>query len=253
MLRRELGEQGYAGVDVRATPRRTEIVIKATKTQDVLGERYQRIRELSSLVQRRHNFPEGNLELFAQRVNNRGLCALAQAEALLYKLNGGLSVRRACYGILRFIMESGAKGCEIVVTGKLRAQRASVMKFRDGYMLKTGGAAEYFVDKATRHLNMKQGVLGLSVAIMLPQDPTGENGVAMAMPDVVTIREPKVEASSATIAPSAVPARAAQNKTFVGAEAAAPVPVIAGEYAAQAAPQEGAAWPAQTAGDDAGW
>ena len=42
----------------------------------------------------------------------RGLCAIAQAESLRYKLIGGLAVRRACYGVLRFIMESGAKGCE---------------------------------------------------------------------------------------------------------------------------------------------
>ena len=28
---------------------------------------------------------------------------------------------RACYGVLRFIMESGAKGCEVIVSGKLRA------------------------------------------------------------------------------------------------------------------------------------
>ena len=31
-----------------------------------------------------------------------------------------LCAQRACYGVLRFIMESGAKGCEVVVSGKLR-------------------------------------------------------------------------------------------------------------------------------------
>ena len=60
------------------------------------------------------------------QVANRGLCAIAQAESLRYKLLGGLAVRRACYGVLRFIMESGAKGCEVVVSGKLRAARAKV-------------------------------------------------------------------------------------------------------------------------------
>ena len=43
------------------------------------------------------------------QVATRGLCAIAQAESLRYKLIGGLAVRRACYGVLRFIMESGAK------------------------------------------------------------------------------------------------------------------------------------------------
>jgi small subunit ribosomal protein S3e len=60
--------------------------------------------------------------VYAEKVANRGLCAIAQCESLRFKLCGGLAVRRACYGVLRFIMESGAKGCEIVVSGKIRGQ-----------------------------------------------------------------------------------------------------------------------------------
>ena len=46
---------------------RTEIVIRATRTQNVLGEKGRRIRELTSWVQKRFNFPEGNVELYAER------------------------------------------------------------------------------------------------------------------------------------------------------------------------------------------
>merc|ERR1711877_22436 len=137
-LKRELAEDGYAGVDVRVTPLRTEIIIKATRTQQVLGEKGRRIRELASVVQKRFNFAEGTVELYAERVANRGLCAVAQCESLRYKLLGGLAVRRACYGVLRFVMENGAKGCEVVVSGKLRAQRAKAVKFSDGYMKASG-------------------------------------------------------------------------------------------------------------------
>merc|ERR1719495_848670 len=84
-----------------------------------LGEKGRRIRELTSLVQKRFGFAENSVELYAEKVAQRGLCAIAQAESLRYKLVGGLAVRRACYGVLRFIMESGAKGCEVVVSGKL--------------------------------------------------------------------------------------------------------------------------------------
>ena len=116
------------------------------------------------MVQKRFQFPEGTVELYAEKVNNRGLCAIAQAESLRYKLLGGLAVRRfasatqlccyelgffltsdfcnlysvfriglradffsrsldfrACYGVLRFIMESGAKGCEVLLPPLLNA------------------------------------------------------------------------------------------------------------------------------------
>ncbi len=54
LFSRELAENGYAGVEVRVTAQRTEIIIKATRTQDVLGEKGQRIRELTSVVQKRY-------------------------------------------------------------------------------------------------------------------------------------------------------------------------------------------------------
>ena len=91
---------------------------------------------------RRFNFAEGTVEIFAERVAARGLCAQTQAESLKYKLLGGLAVRRACYGVLRFVMESGAKGAEVSVSGKVRGQRAKSQKFSDGYMIKTGHAYE---------------------------------------------------------------------------------------------------------------
>jgi small subunit ribosomal protein S3e len=59
-----------------------------------LGEKGRRIRELTSSVQKRFKFPENTVELYAEKVNNRGLCAIAQAESLRYKLLGGLVVRR---------------------------------------------------------------------------------------------------------------------------------------------------------------
>ena len=67
-LTRELAEDGYSGVEVRVTPTRTEIIIMATRTQNVLGEKGRRIRELTSLVQKRFNFPEGTVELYAEKV-----------------------------------------------------------------------------------------------------------------------------------------------------------------------------------------
>jgi small subunit ribosomal protein S3e len=70
---------------------------------------------------------------------------------------------RACYGVLRFVMESGAKGCEVIVSGKLRAQRAKSMKFKDGYMVSSGDPTRVYLDTAVRHVLLRQGVLGIKV------------------------------------------------------------------------------------------
>jgi small subunit ribosomal protein S3e len=190
-LTRELAEEGYSGVEVRVTPNRTEIIIMATRTQNVLGEKGRRIRELTFALQKRFNQPPMSLDLYAEKVPSRGLCAIAQAESLRYKLIGGLAVRRACYGVLRFIMENEAKGCEVVVSGKLRGQRAKSMKFVDGLMIHSGDPCNEYVNSATRHVLLRQGVLGIKVKIMLPWDPTGKKGPKKHLPDNVGVCEPK--------------------------------------------------------------
>ncbi|OTA32108.1 40S ribosomal protein S3 [Hortaea werneckii EXF-2000] len=174
-FQRELAEEGYSGVEVRVTPTVTDIIIRATHTQEVLGEQGRRIRELTSLITHRFRFPPDSVSLYAAKVQSRGLSAVAQCESLRYKLLNGLAVRRACYGVLRFIMESGAKGCEVVVSGKLRAARAKSMKFTDGFMIHSGQPAKDFIDNATRHVLLRQGVLGIKVKIMRalpPRHPT---------------------------------------------------------------------------------
>ncbi|CAN4076677.1 unnamed protein product [Withania somnifera] len=196
VLTRELAEDGYSGVEVRVTPMRTEIIIRATRTQNVLGEKGRRIRELTSVVQKRFNFKENSVELYAEKVNNRGLCAIAQAESLRYKLLGGLAVRRACYGVLRFVMESGAKGCE----------RAKSMKFKDGYMISSGQPVKEYIDSAVRHVLLRQGVLGIKVKIMLDWDPKGKQGPTTPLPDLVTIHLPKEEEEFVTPHMVAAPA-----------------------------------------------
>ena len=192
-FQRELAEEGYSGVEVRVTPTVTDIIIRATHTQEVLGEQGRRIRELTSLIQKRFKFPENSVSLYAAKVQNRGLSAVAQCESLRYKLLNGLAVRRACYGVLRFIMESGAKGCEVVVSGKLRAARAKSMKFTDGFMIHSGQPAKDFIDSATRHVLLRQGVLGIKVKIMRGSDPEGKAGPQKSLPDAVTIIQPKEE------------------------------------------------------------
>jgi len=241
-LQRELGEEGYAGVEVRVTPLRTEIIIRATRTQNVLGEKGRRIRELTSLVQKRFQFPEGTVELYAERVQNRALSAIAQAESLRFKLLGGLPIRRACYGVMRYVMDNGAKGVELIIGGKTQGQRAKAMKFRDGYMIRSGDAKTSYVDYAVRHLQLKQGVIGVKVKIQLPHDPTGRDGVASKLPDVVTVSDPKEDFFSKVAAPYAQNVNAPEQQPQTQQP---PAPAPAAAPAPAPAP---AAAPAETAG-----
>jgi len=189
-LQRMLAEDGYAGVEIKPRPECTQIVIKFTKTPDVV----KRIPYIQKLLQLRHGFEnEDAIKVFAEKVQPRGLSARAQAQSICYKLRGGLAVRRACYGVLKFIMDNGkAKGVCIIITGKLRGARAKAMKFQEGYMISSGEATKKYIVEAVEHVMLRQGTIGVRVTIMLPHDPEGKNGgVREQLPDVVTIHNPK--------------------------------------------------------------
>nr|VDD60058.1 unnamed protein product [Brassica oleracea] len=53
-------------------------------------------------------------------------------------------------------MESGAKGREVIVSGKLRAARAMSMKFKDGYMVSSGQPTKDYIDYAVKHVLLRQ-------------------------------------------------------------------------------------------------
>merc|ERR1712018_1001178 len=197
-FKRELAEDGYSGVIVRKS-KTCEVIIIATRPSQVLGEKTRRIRELTAIVNKRWGHEQGQIDLYVERVANRGLSAVAQAESLRYKLLGGLAVRRAAYGVLRFVMEQGARGCEVVISGKIRGQRAKGMKFTDGMMIHSGFPTKGlgYVDTAVRHVLLRQGVLGVKVKILKPHDESGLNGPKIQYPDIVTILEPKEETSPA--------------------------------------------------------
>jgi len=188
-LRRMLAEDGYAGVEIKPRPECTQIVIKCTKTPEVV----KRIPYIQKLLQLRHNFDKDEaIKVFAEKVQPRGLSALAQAQSICYKLKGGLAVRRACYGGLKFIMDNGnAKGVRIVISGKLRGARAKAMKFQEGYMISSGEATKQYIVEAVEHVMLRQGTIGVRVTIMLPHDPEGRAGVKDPLPDVVIVNNPK--------------------------------------------------------------
>ena len=110
-----LAEDGHAGVGVRENSIRPEIIIRATRTRGVFGEKGTQIRVLTSVVQRRFGFPETSVEFFFF-----GPCKLrdAQSESVRYKLLGGIAVRPACHSVVRLSMKDDTEGCEVVMSAK---------------------------------------------------------------------------------------------------------------------------------------
>jgi small subunit ribosomal protein S3e len=62
---------------------------------------------------------------------------------------------------MRIIMAAGARGCEIIVAGKLRGKRARSMKFVAGSIVHSGNRINDFVDTACKHVTLLNGAMGI--------------------------------------------------------------------------------------------
>merc|ERR1711988_215520 len=118
-------------------------------------------------------------------------CAAANVEKLKSELLQGKPVRMAVNGIMNSVMRKNAIGCLVMVSGKVRGQRAKAQKYTSGYLISTGQPKKEFIDTAIRHVLMRQGVLGLKVQIMADVEKKLPNGQLKLMPDFIQIHEPK--------------------------------------------------------------
>jgi small subunit ribosomal protein S3e len=122
-LSRVLGQEGYAGLEVRATSVSTEIRIKAAKHDELLESGARRVREIKSLIEKRYNFndEDNKVELTIRPLDyDRALCAASNVENLKAKLLSGIPVRMAVNNVMGGIMRRNAVGCMIIISGKVR-------------------------------------------------------------------------------------------------------------------------------------
>merc|ERR1712153_122492 len=179
----------------------TEIRVRAAQCHELLHKGTRKVKEIKSLIEKRYNFndEDNKVELSIKPLPyDKNLCAAANVETLKFKLLTGTPVRMAANNILGTVMRrGGAIGCEVLVAGKVRGQRAKAQKYAQGYQVSTGQPKYDFIDCAVRSVELRQGVIGLKVKIMQGTEIKVGN-VTKVMPDFIKIFEPKEEDSNIT-------------------------------------------------------
>jgi len=181
-LEKELRRAGYGGLDIKKTPLGTKVVIFAERPGFVIGRGGRKIRELTRILERRFNLENPQIEV--EEIKNSYFNAKVQATRLAQALERGVHFRRAAYAAIRAIMNNGARGVEIRISGKLTGERAKSVRFYQGYIAKVGNPAETLVSRGYAQALLKLGVLGVKVSIMPPD---------ARLPDEIEIVEKSIE------------------------------------------------------------
>jgi len=165
-LQKKLERAGYGGVTISKTPLGTHIVIYAMRPGLVIGRGGETIRELATTLEEK--FKVSNPQISVSEIEIPELNAYVVASRIAAALQRGIHFRRAGFWALNQVMEAGALGAEIVISGKLRTERARFEKFRAGYFPKCGDPPLKYMRKAEVHVQLKPGIFGVRVRIMPP-------------------------------------------------------------------------------------
>ena len=165
-LQKKLERAGYGGVNISKTPLGTHVVIYAMRPGLVIGRGGETIKELASALEQ--NFKVANPQISVSEIEVPEFNAFVIASRVASALQRGVHFRRAGFWALNQVMEAGALGAEIVISGKLSTERARFEKFRAGYFPRCGEPALVAMKKAEAHVQLKPGIIGVRVKIMPP-------------------------------------------------------------------------------------
>ena len=165
-LQKKLERAGYGGVTISKTPLGTHIVIYAMRPGLVIGRGGETIRDLAGVLEEKFKVP--NPQISVSEIEIPELNAYVVGCRVASALQRGVHFRRAGFWSLNQVMEAGALGAEIVISGKLRTERARFEKFRAGYLVKCGDPSLTYMQKAEVHVQLKPGIFGIRVRIMPP-------------------------------------------------------------------------------------
>lgn len=166
-LWREFEKAGYGGVDITKTPLGTNVVIYATRPGLIIGRGGETIKSLARTLEEKFKLP--NPQISVAEIEVPELNPYVMASRIAAALRRGIHFRRVGFWALNQIMGAGALGAEIIISGKLRTERARSEKFRDGYIPKSGEPAMRYVKKAVAHVQLKPGIFGIQVLIVSPE------------------------------------------------------------------------------------
>ena len=163
---KEFERAGFGGVDITRTPLGTNIVVYVMRPGIIIGRGGRTIKNLARILEKDFELP--NPQISVAEIEVPELNAHVMASRIASALRRGVHFRRAGFWALNQIMEAGALGVEITVSGKLRTERSRSEKFRAGYMPKSGEPALIYVRKAVVHVQLKPGILGVKVQTLPP-------------------------------------------------------------------------------------
>ena len=162
-LREEIKESGFHRVEISKTPSGTKITLFVTRPGIVIGRKGVGIKQLTEKVESDFGFK--NPQISVEEIPKAELSPSVMCNRLASHIERGTAFRRATMWTLNQIMEAGAMGVQITISGKLRGDRSAFEKHTRGILPRAGNYAKDIVSEDVTHTKTPMGLIGIKIRI----------------------------------------------------------------------------------------
>ena len=162
-LKKTVKDAGFSNVDISKTPTGTRITLFVTRPGIVIGRKGVGIRELTEVLEKQ--FGLKNPQISVEEVKKPEFSPSVMCNRMAAHIERGTAFRRATFWTLQQIMESGAMGVQITISGKLRGDRSAFEKHTQGILPRAGEHAKNIVDEDVVHVKTPMGLIGIRIRI----------------------------------------------------------------------------------------
>lgn len=167
-IKSALGKGKISKVTINYAPIGEKIIVSTHKPGLVIGRKGERIEELTQVLKNRFKLENPHIEIDEIKKPEFDAQIMADDIALGLEKLGPIKFKVLAYKALQRIMNAGALGAEIRLSGKLPSARARSWRFAQGFLKKVGDTAKV-VDMAQSRAETKPGTVGIKVSILSPE------------------------------------------------------------------------------------
>ncbi len=167
-IQEKLKNVGISEIKLKKIPLGEKIIIHTSRPSLVVGSKGSNIKDLTKVLKKEFSLENPQVEIV--EVTNPFLDASIVAEKIATSLErfGSARFKGVGHKIMENVINSGALGIEVIISGKIPGARAKSWRFYQGYLKKCGDIAVVGVRKAQTAALLKSGIIGVKVAIMPP-------------------------------------------------------------------------------------
>ena len=162
-LREAIKEAGFSHAEISKTPTGTRVALHVTRPGIVIGRKGSGIRDLTEKLAT--DFGLKNPQISVVEIDKPELSPSVMCNRMASHIERGTAFRRATMWTLKQIMENGAMGVQITISGKLRGDRSAFEKHTAGILPRAGHHAEIIVDEDIAHVQTAMGLIGIRIRI----------------------------------------------------------------------------------------